>query len=457
MPSLRLCALLPLLAALLAGALPAQEPEGPEARPWRLSRALSTPDWFRIGGSVRLRYEGLSGQFRSAGRLDSVDHVLFQRTRLRFDLSFDPAGLTLELQDSRHYGGSFGSAINTSSVNAVHILQGYASFDLGVLGPGEHELLAGRYTVDHGSRRLVARNRYRNTTNAFTGVSWRWTGEQTRAEAFWNLPVLREPRALDSILDNDVELDTQDLDRQFFGLFAEHDFEDGHQLAGYAYGLLEDTGNHRELGTLGARFRRPARRGAFDHEVEAALQFGASRLSSDGPGLDHLAWFAHVSLGYTFDAEWKPRLGVALDFASGDNDPTDGANDRFDTLFGARRFEYGPTGIYGAIGRGNLISPELRFTCRPQAAVQIMTAWRGIWLASEQDAWITARVQDPGGAAGRHVGQQVEFRVRYDVLRDSLRLEAGAAYLFKGAFQDDAPNGQGRDSLYGYVQMVFKF
>ena len=85
-----------------------------------------------------------------------------------------------------------------------------------------------------------------------------------------------------------------------------------------------------------------------------------------------MAGFAHASAGYTFDAAWTPRVRVAWDYASGDADPNDGQNNRFDTLFGARRFEYGPTGIYGAVFRANLNSPEIRLILKPNKQVTII-------------------------------------------------------------------------------------
>ena len=58
---------------------------------------------------------------------------------------------------------------------------------------------------------------------------------------------------------------------------------------------------------------------------------------------------------------------------------------------------------------------------------------RGIWLAQARDRWRSTGLADATGAAGRHVGEQVEWRTRYRIT-PHLDFD-GALTLFKeGAF-----------------------
>lgn len=71
-----------------------------------------------------------------------------------------------------------------------------------------------------------------------------------------------------------------------------------------------------------------------------------------------------------------PRPCARSSSPSGDGDPNDGRTERFDTLFGARRFEFGPTGIYGLLARSNVNSPGVKLDLRPKPGLALMLAYR---------------------------------------------------------------------------------
>jgi hypothetical protein len=164
--------------------------------------------------------------------------------------------------------------------------------------------------------------------------------------------------------------------------------------------------------------------------------------------------FQHVEVGYTFDRSWQPRAFVRFDRASGDREPVDGRDQRFDTLYGARRFELGPTGIYGAFARSNLIAHAYGLSARPHRHLAVAGTFGVFALATRKDAWTTSGLRDPSGGAGRDLGRQVEARVVCDVRPGAVRLEAGAAALLAGAFMKAAGKS---DAEYGYAQAVFAF
>lgn len=121
-------------------------------------------------GSVRIRYEALSGQSRPGFKPD--DPLVSVRTLRSGEYAAGAVRFGVELADSRAWLGDARSAISTNEVNALEPLQFYAALDLdAALGEGSAlSVQAGRFTMNLGSRRLIASDEYRNTGNSLGGV-----------------------------------------------------------------------------------------------------------------------------------------------------------------------------------------------------------------------------------------------------------------------------------------------
>jgi hypothetical protein len=320
-------------------------------------------------------------------------------------------------------------------------------------------------TMDVGSRRLVARNRFRNTINGFTGVDLRWSNERgAELRGFWTLPVQRMPFDPIELQHNDVDFDQESLDVQFWGLVGATPAPVIGHAELFLFGLHEDDSDrvptrNRSLYTPGFLLFQEPRPGRFDYQLEVVLQGGRSRPNILGAeSQDHFAHFEHVEFGYSFDWACRTRIALQYDHASGDKDPDDSRNQRFDTLYGARRFDFGPTGIYGPFARANINSPGFRIQIDPLENLSAFMAFRAFWLASARDAWVTTGVRDPSGDSGKFVGSQLEFRLRWQPFPKNVTLEAGYAHLFSGRFIREAPNSPLKgDSDYVYSQVTLAF
>jgi len=158
-----------LAAALAAASSTAAQAQDSKAEPWTLQRALGDPDALTISGSIRGRYETIDNQFRPGADTSDGDFML--RTTLKAEYDAGPVRIGGELWDSRAYGLGPNTPIGTSDVDAVELVQAYATLDAGeALGAGTSaSLTGGRFFLDLGSRRLVGVNNFGNATNAFTG------------------------------------------------------------------------------------------------------------------------------------------------------------------------------------------------------------------------------------------------------------------------------------------------
>lgn len=434
---------------------------------WNLHDALKLPEWLSLSLEHRTRYETMDGTFRAGSR--GGDQQIPLQTDVFMEARLGDFRIGGEFLDARQFGADSGSGINNTHVDSADLIQAYLAWaDQNTLFSGlGTEIIAGRQSLNFGSRRLIARNVFRNTINSFDGIRLRVLDyDHWQFNAFMTMPVNRYPTASNDLLDDQIQFDRADGRTWFSGGFLEmYNIAWNVNAEAYLYHLdegdsrLSQTRNRRYF-TPGMRFYIKPAKAAFDFSFEGIGQFGTVRADTNarnGRNLSHTAWYEHLDIGYTFDVPWKPRFAVEYDYASGDKNPNDGKDQRFDTLYGARRFEYGPTGMYGAFARSNINTPAYRLNFSPLPDVQTSIAHRFFWLAERKDAWTAALLQDKTGRSGDFIGQQLEIMTRWDV-NSSLNLETGWTHLFKGEFAKRAPSAPNpQDVNYFYVQSQFRF
>jgi hypothetical protein len=412
-----------------------------------LHDGLGLPGSVVLTGSIRARYETLQGQSRAG--FGARDDLFSLRTTLLGEYRGDGFRIGAEMFDSRAYGADRGSAIGTGEVNILELVQAYViAQDVALPVAGARaDLQLGRFTLNLGSRRLVAADDYRNTTNGYTGarIDVRSTGGTT-ATLIFTLPQQRRPDDIAAIRDNRRSGDRENFNIKLWGGQIAKPGLFGRTLREISYfGLAErdQAGRptrNRHLHTIGGRLLRDPAKGRFDHELEGFYQFGRLRASpaAGAVRLPVSAWFVHADAGYSFPGSLKARLSVEYDHASGDGrGPGFG---RFDTLFGMRRADLAPAGIYAQIGRANISTPGIRLEVAPTKRLDGFLVYRAMWLADRRDAFSTTGVRDAAGRSGSFAGHQLEGRARWWILPERLRGEANAAWLAKGGFLRRAPN-----------------
>ena len=313
---------------------------------------------------MRLRLEEIQGQPRVG--FDRNDGLFNIRTILSAEYRGDRIRVGAELFDSRVYGGDAGTPISTNEVNALGLAQAYVAGDIDEpQGPGSRlSLTAGRMTLNLGSRRLVAADDYRNTTNGYTGLRADLSAPRgVKAVFIYTLPKQRRPDDRDGVRSHRVRFDHEGFDLVLWGGMVSREKAVGPAMAELSYfhlGEREAPGRptrDRSIDSFGGRLIREPTQGQWDYEVEAFYQTG--RISaSTAPGAVRQsvrAGFFHVDTGYSFAAPWQSRLSVEFDYASGDR--PGGSYGRFDTIFGMRRADLAPAGLYNAIARTNTLTP----------------------------------------------------------------------------------------------------
>ncbi len=432
--------------------------------PWSLATLLDTPPELTLTGSVRLRYETIEGQERSGA--NAADQFINLRTILFAEYRKGAVRAGVQLSDSRVWSANAGSPVSTGEVNSFEPTQAYIAADIAhpFGSRSSATIQAGRLLLDLGSRRLIANDDYRNTTNGFTGLRADVTGGHLKATLIYVLPQLRLPDDKPSLLANRNALDRESFDAVLWGGIvtrAQGPRSSAIEFGFYHFGERDAVGRptrDRSINSLDLRFYRPAAPGNWDYETEAILQTGqiSSNLTAGAPVLGVRAWFAHARIGYSFATGWKPHVSVDFDAVSGDHGGTHYG--RFDPLFGMRRGDFAPAGLYNAIGRSNLVSPGLRVEASPGKRIDLFGSYRAMWLESATDGFATTGVRDPLGKSGTFAGHQFDARLRYWIVPQALRFEADGVVFIKGNFLRSAPNApRDGNTLYGSFNLTALF
>jgi len=431
-----------------APGVPAPAPATPQANAPAPASSAVWPSWLQVHAEHRTRYESVDARYRST-ETGGDEHFEF-RTRLQVRLSSAHAWAYGEAQDSRITFTDSASTIGISQVLNTHLLQLHAGVGWKDLGARKLslQLEGGRFSRDFGFRRVLSRSIYRNTTNAFDGVIARVGGATWSVQGLATRPVLYSYPSLDR--------DPRFSRLRMGGVYATSTRV--RQANADLYALVWRDGRaapaaiRRELLTVGGRvFGQfgPERRA--EYEVEAATQHG------EVGGLDHRASFQHAQAGFNWPASaWRPRALLIWDYASGDADPTDAKSGAYDLLLGARRFEFGPMGLHGLLPRSNIISPGVWVIVRPAPPLETGLQVRGMWLAQARDRWRSTGLGSPDGTAGRHLGEQVEWRSRYR-FTPHVELDTALTLFEEGRFATTLkPSPHGR-SLHFYAGVEVRY
>lgn len=310
----------------------------------------------------------------------------------------------------------------------------------------------GRQELLYGSQRLISPLDWANSRRTFQGVKAFWQGETLSLDAFVVQPVIPVSRRFDSG-DNNVI---------FSGLWGTWRPNKDHTIDGFVLNLDRAgpaySGRNNVLGagnvsTVGGRWL--GRQDNWLWDAEGAMQFGTHSNQS------LFAQWGSLGGGYYFADVWStPTLWLTYEYASGDPSPgTGGVRRSFQQLFPFGHYYFG---FIDVVGRQNIQDLSLVASAYPSEWVTLQTQFHNFYLARSRDALYNAAGlpvrQSRTGAAGRHVGQEVDFLVNFhlDHHQDIL---ISYSYLWAGDFirqTATTPAGR-RDPQALYVQYSYRW
>jgi len=422
-----------------AAAPAAQVQQAPQPPlPNRVNTVL--PSWLRVRGEFRERFEGFDGASFIDGRDD-----YYALSRVRVNATITPSkslSFQANVQDARVADKQIGPT--TAPFRGPFDLRtGFADVGSGT-APVAFRL--GRQELAFGEQRLLGHLAWVNTGRTWDAARVILRSKAFQADVFGASLVRSLPD----------EFDKSGNGNRLAGVYATTTkLVPNASVEPFAF-YRRDVNLRSELGaignlhqtTVGTRVagKLPAR---LDYSVEMALQRGS--LADDSVH----AWAGHWQIRESQPGAGSLKLISEYNFASGDDNPTDGTRATFDQLYPTG---HDKLGLADQVGWRNVrhVREGVEFT--PIKATPFSVSYHSWWLADRNDALYAASgallARVPGGAADSHVGQELDVQMSR-ALTPQIQMAAGYAHLFTGAFLKQATPGASYSQPYVMVTYVF--
>jgi alginate export protein len=398
------------------------------------------PSWLRVRGEFRERFEG----FDNSGFFDGRDDY-YALSRVRLNATITPSkslSFQANVQDARVADKTVGPT--TAPFRGPFDLRA-AFADVGsATAPIAFRL--GRQELAFGEQRLLGHLAWVNTGRTWDAARVILRSKAFQADVFGASLVRSLPDEFDKsgngnrlagVYATTGKLVPKASVEPF--LFWRRDVNLRSELT--TVGNLSQT-------TIGTRVAGKLPVG-LDYGVEMAMQRGS--LAADSVD----AWAGHWQMRESLPGAGAIKLITEYNFASGDDNPTDGVRQTFDQLYPTG---HDKLGLADQVGWRNVhhIREGVEFT--PIKATPISLSYHSWWLASGNDALYAASgapiARVAGGAASTHVGHEVDVQLTR-ALTPQIQMAAGYAHLFTGTFLKQATPGASYRQPYVMVTYVF--
>lgn len=399
--------------------------------------------WLDVGLDFRTRYEYRDGDVRRPVQITDNNFLLRTRVYAGIKEIIDPLRMVIEVEDARAYNSKFPK--DNRDWNEFEPIQMYGElFFRDLLGKDDRgntrplSLRGGRMWLEKLDRRLIGNNAWRNTTNTFQGVHV----DLGKDANDWELELMAM-QPLNRLL---FELDDINKGQWFYAAIGHwRRWSDIVTIEPYYLMIDQDAQEgrpERQINALAVRFYGPMGNTGFNYDNNFVFQFGKDS------GRTHDAFGSASEIGYTFQHAWKPRTSLFYGYASGDRDPTDLRNERFDRFYGFAR----PWSANDYMIWENFHAPKIRFEAVPLRDLRFDAGYSWYWLASDRDRWANANLRDPTGKSGDFIGHELDFRARYP-FGPHVDATVGYAHFEPGNFPENRGKDTPTDFLYLEVSL----
>ena len=170
---------------------------------------------------------------------------------------------------------------------------------------------------------------------------------------------------------------------------------------------------------------------------------------------DISAWAGHYQLRSPAAGKVALRVSSEFNYASGDENPTDGTRGTFDDLYPTPHDKYG---LANQVGWRNIRHVRAGIELSPFTGWPVVANYHSWWVNEKRDGLYSAvgalLARVAAGAASSHVGQEIDVQTTR-AITPQLQVAAGYAHIFTGRFLKEATPGASYS--YPYVMATYVF
>lgn len=290
----------------------------------------------------------------------------------------------------------------------------------------------GRQELNYGRGRLITIREGPNVRHYWEGISLLYDDKNWKIDGFFTKYGNNQP----GVFDNPV-LDSEET---FWGSYwqSKKTLFFGSKWDVYYLGFIDDVSQFFNADgketrhSLGARLYKKIAH--WDYDVEFTGQFG----SVGNANISAFGLF--VETGYTFDpqASVKKRVGLKLDYFTGDRDATDTKINAFNPMYPRQGYYRGAGALYAS----NYWDIHPSFTLEKTNEFSLLVDWTWYWRASVEDGLYIGGsgipLLAPTESDKRYLGNQLNFQFTYTFSR-YVNASINYAHFYSGGFVEENP------------------
>lgn len=415
------------------------------------------PKWLTADLELRHRFEYRS-DFDFNENVNDNDG--FNLWRAKLGLTFKPSDylkLFYQFQDARisddNTNGSKATFEDWAETKQLWVEGQTAKLDGDMMGLTQLSGKFGRQEFSYGAQRLIGPVNWSNIGQAFDAgkVALKFDNVHLTMDVFGGGKVLvKSPREQNDFYDGSAN----DMIGGYYAVYNGmkdtiiEQYVINRNTEGKTVSFGQTGDGEVEDFTIGARIKGKITDTKFDYELEAAKQVGDSGV------LDVNAQMLILILGYTFDQDWKTRLGFEFDYASGDKDPTNSERNTFDNLYPTNHLFYG---YMDFVSLQNINNYRFQLNTFPTKQLELEANLHLIYLDTPKDNLYGANQaikRATVAGADSHVGNEVDLLAKYKI-NNYANVAVGYSHLFAGNYLKDT--GASDDADFAYVMTTLSF